>query len=682
VSPASCIRCSRPLPAGSTSGLCPACLSGGDTDRPPPNTSVIVRPAVEPETGTYEPAKPPVVDNRPTVTAEPVAGTAAPPPVTASEPEPIPGPAQPLPPPGYDLIRRLGGGAMGDVFLAREHASERVVAVKFLRSPGSPTAVERFLAEVRALARIKHPHIVTVFATDFYRHQPFFTMEYATGGTLAERVSAGGPFDPGRAAGLIATIARAVHAAHAADVLHRDLKPSNILLAGDGTPRVSDFGLAKLTDRDDAITDGSGALGTPSYMPPEQVSRKHGEIGPAADVYGLGATLYHLLTGRPPFTGDSPAQVTVQVERDQPERPRAIRPEIPLNLEAIVMKCLEKKAANRYPSPGALADDLDKYLAGQPQEALPLTRGRRLRRWVGRNRVRIAGGVAVMLALVAAFLAGYWSRLFPPDPTERIRRELRAGRSVTLVGETGPPRWHNWPLGATALGESRTGDGSCSFETVKLSLLELLNDPGIDRYRVTADIRLLDTNRLFGPDGTLEHKGSPAALVGLYFGRAAQDTADGLPAHFMLAATYNDHLLAARKVKGVPAAAVQLRTSLIVLQPDAPLLDPTGPAGPPKNFDARELPGDWRRVRIDVTPEGVKAYWSAKPGGPMELLADLSAAELDGQYQSMARRLEAERPGLGVTAPSWYPRMPFGVWCRTAAVSVRNVIVEPLPRPE
>ncbi len=529
MSPSSCIRCSRPLPVGSTSGLCVVCLSNGDTSHHLLQTPVSAGPLTERETASVEPIKFPAVLDDTTVTGPEALVTAAPLPGTASAPGPNVVVGQPLPPPGYDLLRRLGGGGMGDVFLAREHTSERLVAIKFLRSPGNPTAVERFLAEVRALARLDNPHIVKVFATDFYRHQPFFTMEYAPGGTLAERVTVEGPFDPVRAARLIATIARAVQVAHSAHILHRDLKPNNILLGENGEPRVSDFGLAKLTDRDDGITAGSGALGTPSFMPPEQVSRKHGAIGPPADVYGLGATLYHLLTGRPPFIGETPAEITVRVERDPPDRLRVIRRDIPMELEAIVMKCLEKDSSKRYPSPGALADDLDRFLAGKSPDAPPLTRWRRLRRWVGRHRMRVAVAGAVVLA--AAFMvSGGWQLLFGPrDEAERIRKELRAGRRVVLVGETGPPRWHRWAFGAAALGQSSTGDGSCSFEATYISLLELLDDPGIDSYQVTADIRFLYTKPEPGPDGQIKLRGSAAALIGLYFGYTAPNAADGIP---------------------------------------------------------------------------------------------------------------------------------------------------------
>jgi serine/threonine-protein kinase len=413
-------------------------------------------------------------------------------------------------------------------------------------------------------------------------------------------------------------------------------------------------------------------------MPPEQVSRKHGAIGPAADVYGLGATLYHLLTGRPPFTGDSPAQITVHVERDQPERPRALRPEIPLNLEAIVVKCLEKKAADRYPSPGALADDLDKCLAGQPQEALPLTRTRRLRRWVGRNRARIAGGVAVMLALVAAFLAGYWYKFFPPDPAEHIRRELRAGRSVTLVGETGLPRYHRWRLGGGEFGTSTTGEGACYYESVGYSLLELAPDPGIDRYRLTLDI--CHVGAAGGPPVSPDR-----SWVGPYFGHAESPTADGRSVHTLFGSTFSDiHPNAAKPVVpnkglvGQPQHVVRVRPAGLSVKANRdPGLQQRTVGSPLEFTPSPGLVGQWRTFRIDVTPEGVRVEWK-DPTGAFVPVAVLDAAATARAYTQIQNQVNAGEPASGLVIPEWSPRMPLGIWSFRAAVSIRNVVISPL----
>ncbi|MDW8244531.1 MAG: serine/threonine-protein kinase [Thermogemmata sp.] len=370
MTPTQCQKCATPLPASDfASGLCERCrnslmsggaleeLAGGSDQQLKTQPSFAVALPQEATRTFYQP--------------EP--RTRAVPTEQLEDNTPLPDLLRQLPPspPGYQLLKRLGCGGMGDVFLAREYPTERLVALKMLRSFGNPNVAERFVAEVRALARLNHPNIVRVLATDFLRQQPFFTMEYIEGGTLADRLRQQGPIDPHEAARLIRTAAQAVHAAHCAQVLHRDLKPSNILLDAHGQPHISDFGLAKLLDRDDGLVTATGPLGTPSYMPPEQCSKRFGPVGPAADVYGLGATLYHMVVGRPPFSGSSTPEIIRHIEQTPPIRPRVIRPEIPLELEAIILKCLQKRPHDRYPTAAALAEDLERFLGSNPALSSP-----------------------------------------------------------------------------------------------------------------------------------------------------------------------------------------------------------------------------------------------------------------------------------------------------------------------
>ncbi|HEY3789965.1 MAG TPA: serine/threonine-protein kinase, partial [Urbifossiella sp.] len=423
-------------------------------------------------------------------------------------------------PAGYDLCQYLGGGGMGDVYLAREHAAERTVAMKFLRASPHSLASDRFLTEVRALARLDHPNIVRVISVDLNRVDPHFTMEYASGGTLADRLKNEGPLPPEEAARIMAVAARAIDSAHRANILHRDLKPSNIVLAADRMPKITDFGLAKRTDQVEGLTKGSSPLGTPAYMPPEQVSPRFGQLGPAADVYGLGATLYHLLTGLPPFQGDH-AEVLVKVVKEEPQRPRLLRPDLPMKLEAIVIKCLEKSPGLRYESAAELADDLDRFLSDEMPIAPQLTRFRRLKRWTGRNRFQLGAsllGILVLGAAVGLAVAPYWTK--PPitatDPLEAIQRDLQAGRAVKLVDATGPPRWHAWKLTPSSLGESSSNDRSASFQTNLSTFLELIRDPGIERYRVTAELRHM------GGDPPSPGGAVSSGFIGFYCGHDEQ----------------------------------------------------------------------------------------------------------------------------------------------------------------
>ena len=590
----------------------------------------------------------------------------------------------PLAPAGYELIRELGSGGMGTVYLAREFATERLVAMKYLQRPGNAVAFERFLVEVKALAGLDHPHIVRVLSSDFLRADPFFTTEYLPGGSLARKVESDGPFDPLEAARLMATAARAIHAANTAKVIHRDLKPSNILVAEDGMPRIADFGLAKRLDRDDGLTTSPGPLGTPRYMAPEQTGQDKADIDARTDVYGLGATLYFLLTGQPPFNGTTDESIR-QIQNDPPRPPRSIRKEIPRELEAIVLKCLEKDPARRYPTAEALALDLERFVAGQVPEAPLLTWRRRAEQRLRRQGRRIGALLAVVILMTGIFALGasFWPRPSasgPPDPQRLIGDELRAGRSVNLVGKTGLPLWHRWGIGAAALGASTAGDDSCYFHAVQQSLLELVPDLGIDRYQVTGDVRLMFAGAMIDLENKKESQGEPGSLIGIYFGYAAPLSRDGVPVHFMFTTTFNDNLPPQLKAAKISKAAVQARTCYIVIRPNSPPTERTRSLSKAIKFTpADKLPGEWRRLRVTVTPDGVKLFWGSHPGEEMVQIAELSAGQLNAAYRSMAIELDAKHPGLAVTTPTWHPGMPVGICSRAASVTFRNVVIEPLP---
>ena len=272
----------------------------------------------------------------------------------------------------YELYEELGRGGMGVVSRAREIARGRIVALKrLLRGPESTRHdIERFRLETLAAARLAHPHIVPVFQVGECDGQPYFTMQYIEGTTLAREL-AGGPMAAQAAARLLVPVCRAIHYAHDRGVLHRDLKPSNILIDRDGNPYVSDFGLAKRIDVDPTITPSGAFLGTPSYMPPEQAggSSRREPLGREADVYSLGAILYHMLTGRPPFQAATPIETMLLALEHDPVAPRALNPRVDPDLEMVALKCLEKPTSLRYPSAAALAEDLESFLRGDPVSA-------------------------------------------------------------------------------------------------------------------------------------------------------------------------------------------------------------------------------------------------------------------------------------------------------------------------
>jgi serine/threonine protein kinase len=273
--------------------------------------------------------------------------------------------------PGFELLGELGRGGMGVVYKARQAALGRVVALKMiLAGPhAAPAVVARFLAEARAVARFQHPNIVQIFEVGEAGGLPYFALEFVDGVTLAKRI-ARSPQDPAYAAAVAAQLARAVGYAHSQGVVHRDLKPANVLLTADGTPKVTDFGLAKF-DEDSSQTQSGQVLGTPSYMAPEQAEGR-ADVGPAADVWALGAILYDLLTGRPPFAGSSVVDTLGMVRTREPVPPGQLA-RVPRDLETICLKCLQKDPARRYESAAALADDLDRYREGKPILARPVS---------------------------------------------------------------------------------------------------------------------------------------------------------------------------------------------------------------------------------------------------------------------------------------------------------------------
>jgi hypothetical protein len=328
---------------------------------------------------------------------------------------PLPGTVQRLA--GYEVLGELGRGGMGIVYKARQRGLDRLVALKMILHADHAGAEDRarFAREAKALAGLRHEGIVHVYEVGEHEGKPFFSLEYVEGGSLDKRL-AGTPLPPKEAARLVQQLAEAMQAAHEAGIVHRDLKPANVLLAEgqasgqtlqgrppacplDGCiPKITDFGLAKKQDEGGLSVSGA-VLGTPSYMAPEQAACKVHAVDARTDVYALGAILYECLTGRPPFKGATVPETLVQVMSEEPVAVRALQPSVPRDLETVCLKCLQKEPARRYGSAQNLADDLARFLRGEPVRARPA--GRLERGWCRRNPLVAGLGAAAVLALIA-----------------------------------------------------------------------------------------------------------------------------------------------------------------------------------------------------------------------------------------------------------------------------------------
>jgi serine/threonine-protein kinase len=307
--------------------------------------------------------------------------------------------------PGYEICEELGYGGMGVVYRARQVALDRMVALKMIRGGAlaGPDQVARFRTEALAVALLRHPHIVQIYDVGEQGGCPFLALEFIEGGSLAQKLH-GTPLPARQAAELVEPLARAMNYAHKQGIVHRDLKPANVLLTADGTPKITDFGLAKQLEGEAGPTASGELLGTPSYMAPEQTRGKTGAVGPAADVYALGAMLYECLTGRPPFLGDTALETLEQARCREPASPRLLQPKVPRDLETVCLKCLEKEPQRRYASAGALADDLGRFLAGKPILARPIRAWARGIKWA-RRKPALASLLAVSALAAVTLLA-------------------------------------------------------------------------------------------------------------------------------------------------------------------------------------------------------------------------------------------------------------------------------------
>ena len=432
-------------------------------------------------------------------------------------------------PSGYRVEQLLGWGGMGVVYKACQVRLNRVVALKMIRAGAQARPEEsiRFLAEAEAIARLQHPNIVQVYSVGDWEGQPFIEMEYVGGGSLAARLD-GVPRPFREAAELIETLARAIHEAHCRGIIHRDLKPANVLMTPEGIPKIADFGLAKHLDGGSDLTRTDAVMGSPAYMAPEQAMGHARQVGPGADVYALGAMLYTLLVGRPPFEAPTALQTLDMVRHNEPTPPSRSRAGVPRDLEMICLQCLAKEPARRYATALAMADDLGRYLRGESILARPTGPIERGVRWARRNPA-VAGLLTAVFVLLVGGCAGMgllWAKA--ENEASRARQlaadEVRArgeiGRiSAGLALDRGVSLAESGRIvdGLRLMGEVLTidPDDVSGLRRASMANLEAWS-PSLPRLRGSIDLPEAASSVAIRPDGKVLAIGGSGGMVGLY----------------------------------------------------------------------------------------------------------------------------------------------------------------------
>jgi tRNA A-37 threonylcarbamoyl transferase component Bud32 len=519
----------------------------------------------------------------------------------------------------YELLQEIAQGGMGVVYKAHDRELRRVVALKMLRGGllARGPEVERFRREARAAGQLDHPGIVPILDIGECEGRHYFTMPFEPGGSLADR---GGRSLPARrAAQLVARVARAVQYAHDRRILHRDLKPANILLDANGEPLVADFGLAKFLDASSDLTQTGEGLGTPAYMAPEQALGLSAQVGAHTDVWGLGVILYELLTGQRPFTSSSRQALTREIESSDPPRPLSLCPGLSRDLENIVLKCLQKQPANRYPTAAALAEDLERWLRGEAPRLTPAAQP------VRPGASRTARGRALRLAALVAGLAAVALLAVPQHhapalsdeerETLSLQREQRAihaelvrtGRA-SLLTPAGLPRLRLWPLGKGRAVMHPAAGGPARLTLMDGTvLLELFPDPP-PRFRVSAEL--------------LHVSATDAGRVGVYGARSHWRSGQGEEYAFA-ALTFADvggQAFFYPPFNVTPQNVAQLKVadmgSRVFLDTCRQRQANAGTSFSHTNTVYSEFVrpkrGEWRKLILEGTPDELVVFWAGK----------------------------------------------------------------------
>jgi serine/threonine protein kinase len=555
----------------------------------------------------------------------------------------------------YEILDMIPGGGMGIVYKARDTVLGRVVALKTLRNGilASQDEIDRFEREAKIIAHLKNPHIITLYDYGVEDGVPFYVMEFHPGGTLAKKIDFYSKESPLKAVTVMEKVARALHEVHEHKIYHRDIKPSNILVDVNGEPVIADFGLAKSLDATTMITRDAALMGTLPYLPAELVSGLATEPSARSDVWALGVVLYELLTGRRPFSGNSRETLLTNIRRADPPSPRYKRRDVHPDLEAVILKCLEKNPAARYESALDFADDLANLQKGKPPTKVrPHTWPEKAWRKTTKN-----WKIPVALAMSICIICGVWGfYAFNSDVMESdvpngsnrrlglLQQDLAKGQVVELIGKTGSPVWSRFRVGERN-GKLQIGqDGTFSLDTLGTCLLELMPDTKLERYALQGWVRQNDNVE----DG----------LVGFYFNHS-QFAMAGVTENFYCVLGFAETQVEARKV----------RTDLYHFTESHD--DPGASHRVAVPLHARLPAGDglgtWRELRVEITPKKMSA-WLGNTG-----LGVMQRAELNSRIDILLKG----PPKLNF-APTFAPSDGLGLYVSRGSASFKLVTIEPL----
>ncbi len=594
-------------------------------------------------------------------------------------------------PTGYIKEWFIDEGGMGFVYGAHEESTGRTVALKMLHAHKMTVdMIARFSIEAKALASLRHPNVVLLYEFQERANPPYLVLEYVDGTSIYKQLKEVNRFEIKEAVRVIHQAAQGVHAAHLRDVIHRDIKPGNLLIDNQGVVKLTDFGLAKRLNENDNLTihDGS-AGGTPGYMAPEQVNPKLGEITVETDVWALGATLYCLLVGQPPYP--STRMDVLAVLKKNHKSVRELHPDVPPVVDAIVQKCLSFEKADRYKSAEELANDLDSYLNNRPTVVRPPTWAGRL--WHTARNLQTPTVVAWALALLVLGIIGasFFTKRqdgpsLPLTPAEvrnayfaKCRERLQRGEPVKLINDDGgePPTHVNWPFMAYQFSKPMGNLGAAHLVAGSNCVAELLDDPGIDRYILRGEFQQIGLG--INNDNKPTVKTETVAEAGFALGRSRLKCISGRDVESFLTFAFQDGTKNQKEGQLKQATFTGRGIHFDTSKKDFISIDMFD-MGYLKFQPTEILPGLWRQLEVHVSPEEIMPRMGIKNEAMSNIVKPdglPAPVRLLNQWRFQLKT-DSTFPNDSAQNLAWNPRRPVGIWCQSSSVLLRNVEIIPV----